>query len=260
MESVSKFLPDSQFPNGVNKMQHPFFTMTILYDNQTTRDDLLSSHGFSCLVENHEGRRALFDTGESGPLLLQNMKQLNIDPSTIEKVILSHEHYDHVGGAKTMVSFRNDLEILILPSFTTAFRENFPAPRLLLKEVTKGMEILPGLFSTGEIKGIIPEQGLAARGREKALFIGGCCHPGLEKMISTAIDVTGQTIGAALGGFHLCHSDDDEIQSIFQNLKKMGVEKVAPCHCTGFAGIDLAHEIYGTNCIHAGVGTIVEWF
>ena len=40
-------------------MQHPFFTMTILYDNQTTRDDLLSSHGFSCLVENHEGRRVL---------------------------------------------------------------------------------------------------------------------------------------------------------------------------------------------------------
>jgi 7,8-dihydropterin-6-yl-methyl-4-(beta-D-ribofuranosyl)aminobenzene 5'-phosphate synthase len=241
-------------------MQHPLFTVTILYDNRSMRDDLLSSHGFSCLVENHEGRRVLFDTGESGPLLLQNMKQLNIDPSTIEKVILSHEHYDHVGGAKTMVSFRNDLEILILPSFTTAFRENFPAPRVLLKEVTKGIEILPGLFSTGEIKGIIPEQGLAARGSEKALFIGGCCHPGLEKMISTAIDVTGQTIGAALGGFHLCHSDDDEIQSIFQNLKKMGVEKIAPCHCTGFAGIDFAHEIYGTNCIHAGVGTIVEWF
>jgi hypothetical protein len=44
-------------------------------------------------------------------------------------------------------------------------------------------------------------------------------------MISTAIDVTGQTVGAALGGFHLCHSEDDEIQSIFKNLKKMGSQK-----------------------------------
>jgi 7,8-dihydropterin-6-yl-methyl-4-(beta-D-ribofuranosyl)aminobenzene 5'-phosphate synthase len=241
-------------------MPAPFFTVTILYDNRTTRDDLLSSHGFSCLIENHEGRRVLFDTGESGPLLLENMKKLNIDPSTIEKVILSHEHYDHVGGVKTMISFRNDMEVLILPSFSTAFRENFTDLKVLLKEVNKGMEVLPGLFSTGEIEGIIPEQGLAARGSEKALFIGGCCHPGLEKMISTAIGVTGQTIGAALGGFHLCHSEDDEIQSIFQSLKKMGVEKIAPCHCTGFAGIDLAHEIYGTNCIDTGVGTTVEWF
>lgn len=51
-------------------MPAPFFTVTILYDNRTTRDDLLSSHGFSCLVENHTGRRVLFDTGESGPLLI----------------------------------------------------------------------------------------------------------------------------------------------------------------------------------------------
>ena len=51
-------------------MQHPLFTVTILYDNRSMRDDLLSSHGFSCLIENHQGRRVLFDTGESGPLLL----------------------------------------------------------------------------------------------------------------------------------------------------------------------------------------------
>jgi 7,8-dihydropterin-6-yl-methyl-4-(beta-D-ribofuranosyl)aminobenzene 5'-phosphate synthase len=241
-------------------MQHPLFTVTILYDNRSMRDDLLSSHGFSCLIENHLGRRVLFDTGESGPLLLDNMKRLNIDPTSIEKVILSHEHYDHVGGIKTTESFRNDLEVLILPSFSSAFRENFPAPRVLLKEVIKGMEVLPELFSTGEIEGIIPEQGLAARGSEKALFIGGCCHPGLEKMISTAIDVTGQTVGAALGGFHLCHSEDDEIQSIFKNLKKMGVKKIAPCHCTGFTGIDFAHEIFEPDCIDTGVGTKIEWF
>lgn len=241
-------------------MSAPLFKVTILYDNRTTRDDLLPSHGFSCLVENHEGRRVLFDTGESGPLLIENMKNLKIDPSTIEKVILSHEHYDHIGGVKTMASFRVNLEVLFPPSFSSTFRENLLDHKAVMKEVIRGMEILPGLVSTGEIEGVIPEQGLVARGNEKALFIGGCCHPGLEKMISAAIDVTGQTVGAALGGFHLYHSEDNEIKSIFQNLKKMGVEKIAPCHCTGIAGIDLAQEIYGTNYIHTGVGMTIEWF
>ena len=152
------------------------------------------------------------------------------------------------------------MEVLILPSFSSAFRKSFTDLQVLLKEVNKGMEVLPGLFSTGEIEGIIPEQGLVAQGSEKALFIGGCCHPGLETMITAAKDIANQTIGAAFGGFHLCHSEDDEIQSIFQNLKKMGVEKIAPCHCTGFAGIDFAHEIFGTDCIDTGVGTTVEWF
>lgn len=257
---MCSFFPTSHFKNGVITMSAPLFTVTILYDNRTTRDDLLPSHGFSCLIENHEGRRVLFDTGESGPLLIENMKNLKINPSTIEKVILSHEHYDHVGGVKTIASFRNDLEVFILPSFTTAFRENFLDNEVVLREVVREKEILPGLFSTGEIKGIIPEQGLVTQGSEKALFIGGCCHPGLEKMVAAAIDVANQTIGAALGGFHLCHSEDDDIQSIFKNLKKMGVKKIAPCHCTGFAGIDLAHEIYGTDCIDTGVGTIIEWF
>ena len=241
-------------------MPAPLFTVTILYDNRITRDDLLPSHGFSCLVENQEGRKILFDTGESGPLLLANMKRLNLDPATVERIVLSHEHYDHVGGVKTLVSFRNDIEIIILPSFSAAFREKLLSHKKFLKETLEGLEVLPGLFSTGEISGVIPEQGLVARGSEKALFIGGCCHPGLEKMVSKASDVTNQTIGEALGGFHLCQSEDDEIKAIFQNLKKRGIEKIAPCHCTGFAGLDIAHEIYGSNCIDTGVGTQIEWY
>ena len=233
--------------------------VTILYDNQTTRDDLLPSHGFSCLIVNEKGEKVLFDTGESGPLLLANMQRLGIDPSTIRKVILSHEHYDHVGGLKSFLSIGIDLEVIILPSFSSIFLEKLSFSHMKLREVTRGMEILPGLFSTGEIKGIINEQGLVITGKKKALFIGGCCHPGVVKMVTAASQVVGQPVGGALGGFHLCQSEDEAIASELQNLKSLGVEIIAPCHCTGFTGMDMARELWGSGFIETGVGTKLEW-
>ena len=37
--------------------------------------------------------------GESGSLILQNVKALGLDPSRIKKLILTHCHIDHIGGA-----------------------------------------------------------------------------------------------------------------------------------------------------------------
>ncbi|MCX6089989.1 MAG: MBL fold metallo-hydrolase [Candidatus Atribacteria bacterium] len=240
-------------------MSFPLFTVTILYDNRTIQDDLLPSHGFSCMVENDRGKKVLFDTGESGPLLLANMQRLGIDASTIEKVVLSHEHYDHVGGLISLLANRIDIEIFILPSFSTAFRKKILDLNGDLKEVSEGMEILPGLFSTGEVVGAINEQGLVVVGKEKALFIGGCCHPGLERMVSTASQVAGQPVGGVMGGLHLCQSEDEEIESQLQNLKKLGVDRIAPCHCTGFTGMDMARDIWDSGYFTTGVGMKLEW-
>jgi 7,8-dihydropterin-6-yl-methyl-4-(beta-D-ribofuranosyl)aminobenzene 5'-phosphate synthase len=53
--------------------------------------------GYSALVE-VDGRKILYDTGLSPDMALKNAKALNIDLSDVEDVVLSHNHYDHVGG------------------------------------------------------------------------------------------------------------------------------------------------------------------
>jgi len=239
-------------------MSHSPFTITILYDNQSVQGNLLPSHGFSCLIENNEGK-ILFDTGESGPLLLANMEKLGIKPSSIDKVVLSHEHYDHVGGVASFLTTGIPISIFILPSFSAAFRKKILDLHGDIREVSQGMELLPGIYSTGEIEGPIHEQGLAVIGEKKALFIGGCCHPGLTKMVSTASKIVGQKVGGVLGGFHLCDSEDEEIISQIRGLKELGVDTIIPCHCTGFTGMEIAGDIFGENCINAGVGSTLEW-
>ena len=57
----------------------------------------LGEWGFSALVE-ADGHRILFDTGLHPDLVLQNVRSLKIDLTTVPVVILSHNHQDHTGG------------------------------------------------------------------------------------------------------------------------------------------------------------------
>src|ERR1700730_17130987 len=56
--------------------------------------------GFSALVET-DGKRVLFDTGGRPETVLNNARELGVDLSNVEEVILSHHHWDHVTGLVT---------------------------------------------------------------------------------------------------------------------------------------------------------------
>jgi 7,8-dihydropterin-6-yl-methyl-4-(beta-D-ribofuranosyl)aminobenzene 5'-phosphate synthase len=57
--------------------------------------------GFSALVE-ADGQRILFDTGLEPDTVLHNTKTLGIELDAIPSVVLTHHHYDHVGGLMTL--------------------------------------------------------------------------------------------------------------------------------------------------------------
>jgi 7,8-dihydropterin-6-yl-methyl-4-(beta-D-ribofuranosyl)aminobenzene 5'-phosphate synthase len=57
--------------------------------------------GFSALVV-ADGRRVLFDTGARPETVLHNARELKIDLSGVNEVILSHHHGDHTGGLLTL--------------------------------------------------------------------------------------------------------------------------------------------------------------
>jgi 7,8-dihydropterin-6-yl-methyl-4-(beta-D-ribofuranosyl)aminobenzene 5'-phosphate synthase len=57
--------------------------------------------GYAALIE-ADGHTILFDTGARPNTVLQNAKELGIDLSIVETVILSHHHWDHTGGLVTL--------------------------------------------------------------------------------------------------------------------------------------------------------------
>ncbi|MGH9324776.1 MAG: MBL fold metallo-hydrolase, partial [Vicinamibacteria bacterium] len=57
--------------------------------------------GFGALVE-FDGHRLLFDTGSRPQTVLANSRELGVDLSEVEEVVLSHNHSDHTGGLFTL--------------------------------------------------------------------------------------------------------------------------------------------------------------
>jgi len=57
--------------------------------------------GFSALVEAGD-HRLLVDTGARPQTVLQNARELGVDLSSVQEVILTHNHDDHVGGLMTL--------------------------------------------------------------------------------------------------------------------------------------------------------------
>jgi 7,8-dihydropterin-6-yl-methyl-4-(beta-D-ribofuranosyl)aminobenzene 5'-phosphate synthase len=72
--------------------------ITTLSENTAGRDGFLGEWGLSILVESDD-TKVLFDTGQSFSVV-HNAKLLGVDLSQVDKIVLSHGHFDHTGGLK----------------------------------------------------------------------------------------------------------------------------------------------------------------
>ncbi len=60
---------------------------------------LLAEHGFAALIHlKNADIRILWDAGITRISLLENMRRMEIDPSAVDKIVLSHGHPDHTGA------------------------------------------------------------------------------------------------------------------------------------------------------------------
>jgi 7,8-dihydropterin-6-yl-methyl-4-(beta-D-ribofuranosyl)aminobenzene 5'-phosphate synthase len=230
--------------------------ITILYDNYSHDPRLQTSWGFAALIE-YRGQTVLFDTGADAPTLLGNMSALGIDPQRIEAVVLSHAHGDHIGGLAGLLETGTRPAVYLLSSFPASFKRGIRG-MVNLTETKPGQQIAEGIFTTGEVSGAIPEQALIVESELGLVVVTGCAHPGVLEMVERARALReGKTVHLVLGGFHLRGKSAGELQAIVAAFQRLGVEKVAPCHCTGDAAIEMFRAAYLDDFLPVGVGRII---
>lgn len=225
--------------------------ITIVYDNKAYSPDFESGWGFSALVEVDE-KKILFDTGDNGQKLLLNMKKLGIDPKTINIVVLSHDHWDHIDGMNEFLKENSSADVYVLKSFTSSFE----SARIV--EVDKPVKVLDSVQSTGELVGAMPEQSLLVDTLKGLVVITGCSHPGIVHILETAKQLAGEKIHLVIGGFHLGDASDSEIKQIVSDFRRLGVEKAGPCHCTGEKAMQAFKEEYQADYVEIGAGKVLE--
>ena len=249
-------------------------------------------HGLSFLIETEHGR-VLFDTGQSGTVLLHNLQVAGVELSSIAAVALSHAHYDHTGGLNALLPQIGKVPLYAHPDL---FRERFAQRQTEIEKIGPPMgreeltarvdlrlsdqpqQILPGVYTTGEIASRLEPEGrsprhliregdgwiadpyrddmsIVLRVRQGLVLVCGCCHAGLLntlKHVRATFD--GQLI-AVLGGMHLGDLKDEQMRHIVQTLHRYGTPRLYPNHCTGERAYVALANAFGARVVPCSAGT-----
>ncbi len=208
--------------------------ITIVYDNTTTNDELIADWGFACIID-YKGRRILFDTGGNGKILLENLMNLSIDPSSFDDIVISHPDFDHIGGLSHILNL-NQTAVIHNP---ISFRGiKYPNKVIHYDVPTK---IYENIFTTGELGN--REQSLGIKTEKGIVLVIGCSHPGLGEIIST-MEEFGE-IYMIVGGLHGFNKYE-----VIENI-----DKICATHCT--KNIEPIKNLYPQKIISGGVGKII---
>lgn len=207
----------------------------IIYDNDA-KPGFESGWGFSCFVELEE-ENILFDTGWDGNILLSNMKKLRINPEEIDKIALSHAHWDHIGGLNHVL--KPHMEVFLPESFSDHMKGEIKS-HVDLHEMDKAQKITDKVWTTGEIENSTEEQSLIFETSKGLVVLVGCSHPGVEKILSKSSNF-GDLYGI-IGGLH----EFDK----YEALDELGL--IVATHCT--KNDDEIEELYPESFVDGKAG------
>jgi 7,8-dihydropterin-6-yl-methyl-4-(beta-D-ribofuranosyl)aminobenzene 5'-phosphate synthase len=267
----------------------PSGKITILYDAFGADPSMTKDWGFSVLVE-LAGKRILFDAGNNAAIFEKNVKAKGVELTTLDFVVLSHRHSDHMAGLSYVLSVNPKVKIYApkegfgifgssLPSAFYRKDDSLPAemryyggkppeimqfgaawPNANFQLIDQTTEIAPGITLIALISDLpgtkeLKELSLAVNTADGLILVVGCSHPGIERIVEAATAINPK-IHLIAGGFHLVAATDDAIEKIVTALKdKFKVENIAPGHCTGEPTFAALKKAFGTRYVYAGLGT-----
>jgi 7,8-dihydropterin-6-yl-methyl-4-(beta-D-ribofuranosyl)aminobenzene 5'-phosphate synthase len=231
--------------------------ITVVYNNVPHAPGLTTAWGFAAVVESGTDV-ALFDTGGDGPTLLANMARLKIEPKRVKAIVLSHIHGDHTGGLDDFLAQNSKVTVYLPHSFPAAFVRAVEARGARVTTVRGPQRLFANFYSTGELGDGTKEQALIVDTATGLVVMTGCAHPDIVKIARAARDYRGKDIHLLMGGFHLLGRGPEQNRATVAALRKLGVRKVAPSHCTGDEAIALFRQNWASDFIDGGCGAIID--
>src|SRR5437868_3775826 len=240
----------------------PKAQITVLYDAFGQTSAMQNDWGYAALVE-YGGKRVLFDTGNNPDILEKNAKAKGLDLAKLDFVVMSHRHGDHMGGLSyvlrvnprvTIYAPKEDFGVYGADLPSTFYRKDpsLPpeqryydgAPPEVMRFgsawsganfqlIDKNTEIAPDIRlitlisdKPGTLE--LRELSLTIDTPDGLIIVVGCSHPGIDKIVESAIMINPR-IHLIAGGFHLAVALDLDIEKIVAALHdQFRVEYVAP--------------------------------
>lgn len=228
-------------------------------------------HGLSLYLQLTDGRRVLFDMGQS-PLFAQNAERLGLSIQEIDVAIISHGHYDHGGGLRRFLELNHHANVYLhrdafqhhysmkesglrFIGLDASLKENeqlvlcgdkteIDATMLLFADVhgnccnPLGNKLLFGPLQKAN-DDFHHEQNLLVKDGNNTILLAGCAHRGIVNILQKATEILGHAPTHVFSGMHLVKSDLDEqeeaafIHELSTHLMQYKDTVYYTMHCTG---------------------------
>lgn len=266
--------------------------LRVLVENMAIYADLMGEYGLSFHISDGD-RHILMDTGQ-GRALAYNARVMGIDLAEIDYLLLSHGHYDHVGGFPDLFMRNGHMQIWAherVGDLHTSLRGGRPcfagchinAEAAVLNPVRGLTEIADGVWGVetpieardpefwdrpGNLVVPSPEGGwepdpfyddlgFVVQGEKGLSVILGCSHSGVLNILERVkYHFNTNEFYAVLGGMHTRAFGPEKLEKLAGELVgRFKVSKWRPCHCSGFkAAASLAGKHGDVDWAGAGTG------
>lgn len=230
----------------------------MLYNNMGKKADFKSKWGLSMWIENNQ-TAILFDTGGKPSTLWKNVSTAAVDIQKLSTIIISHHHYDHVGGLPIILEKTNYRPEVYVPEANLKFIKH-KNPKAKVTGITGPIQINDYLWSTGQHRcstdfDTVHEQSLIIYQNGSMYLLTGCSHPGIDKIVKKAKQIyPDKKLNLIIGGFHMPNYSYNQVKKISDELKRLQVKKIGPSHCTGGRTISILKKEWKENFIDFCLG------
>jgi len=142
-------------------------------------------------------------------------------------------------------------------------------------------EICDGLFVTGEIPRandfedtggrffldekclqpdqLIDDQAVFFDTSQGVVVLLGCAHSGVINTLEHIRRLTGdRPIHTVMGGMHLLNASPERMDNTVAHLRRLKVQRLMPCHCSGFAAVARLCREFTEICRPCLAGTVID--
>ncbi len=231
----------------------------LICEGSTTEDRKAENWGVSFLIN----KEILFDTFGKAEKLLLNIKKFGIDISKLEKIIISHDDWDHISGLWSILKINNKVQVCICPKTKDEIKQRIKSYGASIIENVEPIQISNNLYTTGQMYAkrdgsALYEQGVIIKTVTNTILLTGCAHPGILEMVEHSNKKLKLNINCIVGGFHLKDKEELEIDNIVVKLMNIGIKKVFPLHCTGKLAEKKFISAWEGSCYHLIEGAEIE--
>jgi 7,8-dihydropterin-6-yl-methyl-4-(beta-D-ribofuranosyl)aminobenzene 5'-phosphate synthase len=272
--------------------------ITVLVENTAQGAGILAEHGLAYWIE-WDGRKTLFDTGQGNVLasnayrmgiplreadaivlshghydhtggLPEALKTNRLATVCAHPAAFAPKYARNTDGSASEIglphaaerairSLRNRLVYTSQPTpVAVRLTVTGPVPRLTDFEDVGGPFFLDQACTKPDP--LEDDQSVFLDTLEGTVVLLGCAHSGIINTLRYIRRLTGdRPLRAVIGGMHLGDASPERIARTIEELRRIGVQQLAPGHCTGMPATVALWTAFPTVCVTCHVGKTFEF-